>query len=656
MTKKAHQEFTWVLGGPQGSGVNSSAEVYGRIMTRLGYYLFSNIEHHSNIKGKHSHFVARISNNRVRSHRDAIDMLVVLDEESLQGDFYQYYPTHRGLIHRVKPGGRVLFDTDSIKDAATHASKDVHLLGIPFTDIIDTALTHFGKAGEGRKFSIMKNTVALGASLGLLNADKELMKKTIAEGFKAKKKAAETNAAVAECAYNYVQDAFKDHITPLFTSPNLKDQIMINGSQSAGMAKISAGCGLLAYYPISPATAECEYLEQHQEQYPMQIVQCEDEVASINIIASGAHAGVRSTTSTSGPGFALMAEGIGYAAITEAPGPVVSLYQRSGPSTGVPTRQEQGDLRMAIHNGQGDYPVIVLAPGDTKEYFYDTFEAFNLCDRYQVPAIMMFDKHGARSMMNLTPFDDSKLEIDRGSRFDKSQLTAENPIYNRYQFGDNPVSPRSIPGEEGGIFWTSSDEHHQDGHISEGVGNRMAMMHKRMAKMDLLLKEFPRDEQIKVYGNPESKFAVVTWGTTKSVLQDILESEEKPFDFKLIQIKLMNPFPKDLLNEMLSSEDTIVCCEQNWDGQLAGLLQQNMNYPIHSKILKFDGRPLAFEEAIIGLKAAYENPQERIVISDGEIRNEETWGYEEVANLVETRKNRNKQLKTPVPLPPGYNR
>lgn len=654
MTKSERQSHTCMIAGPQGSGVNSSSEVYARILTRLGYYVFSSIEYHSNIKGKHSHFNIRCSNDTIRSHTEAIDLLAVFDEESLWGDFYQFYPTHWGLLHRVRQGGTVIYDYESLGDPGERINRpDLNLIGIPYLELIDSALAAFGKSGEGKKYAIMKNAVALGTSLGLLRVDKNVMETAVRESFQAKKKAADMNAAVADAAYEYASNYYGHQVEPLFPSPGLTNQLLINGTQSVGISKIKAGCGFQSYYPISPATAESEYLEKHQSQYPMHIIQSEDEISAVNMAASAAHGGVRASTSTSGPGFALMAEGIGYGAITEAPGPVICLYQRAGPSTGIPTRQEQGDLRTSLHSAQGAYPMIALAPGDTAEYFYDTFEIFNLCERYQVPAVMLYDKHGARSMINTEPFDVSGMTVDHGPRYDAER----DGWYQRYAFDpENPVTPRAIPGEEGGVFWTTSDEHQQDGHITEATGNRMAMMDKRMSKLDMILHDYPESKQVAVYGDPAAELAVVTWGTNKGVLTDILEHGDKPCPFRLLQVRLLNPFPVEALTNALAGANSIVCYEQNWQGELAGLIQENLLQKVHHRVLKFDGRPFSYEEALAGLQQALETSDERIVLSDGAVRNENSWGYQEVQKLVEERKQRPKQPKTSAPLPPGYNR
>jgi len=654
MVTEHRQDLSWMIGGPQGSGVNSTAELYAKVLTRLGYYVFSNIEYHSNIKGKHSYFRVRAANYPVRSHTEEVDLLVALDEETLFGDFYKTYPSHRGHARDVKPGGMVVYDSGEIGEAKSLLEEyDVRTYGFPFLEVLNEALDTIGKGGQGKKYNIMNNTVAYGASMGLLGLDFDEVERSVRDGFKKKPKVADMNVVVARYAYEYMQERHGHEVPPLFGSPGLSDRIMIKGTQAVGMAKFRAGCGFQSYYPISPATDESVYLEQHQDQYLMTIMQTEDEVSAINMAVAAAHGGVRSSTSTSGPGFALMPEGMGFASITEAPGPVVCIYQRGGPSTGIPTRTEQGDLRMAIHAGQGDYPLIVLAPGDIEEYFYDTHEIFNLCDKYQIPAIMLYDKYLASSYVSSARFDESRLQVDRGSRY-----MPGTPNYQRYQFDGSVVSPRAIPGQEGGIFWTSTDEHQEDGHITEGTGNRLAMMHKRMSKLELILKHYPGEKQVRVFGDPSADTAIISWGSNKGAILDILEAEESvlPQAVRFIQVRLMHPFPTRALRKALEGAESVICVEQNWSAQLAGLVQEHTEIHVDSKVLKFDGRPFSYEEMVLGLTEAMTRPRDRIVISDNGIRDEATWGRQEVQELLREKKQRPKQKPTSVPLPPGYNR
>ena len=649
--------FSWMIGGPQGSGINLGAEVLAKAFSRAGYQVYANIEYHSNIKGKHSYYRLRISDQPVHSHVEEVHALVALDPETLFGDMYHEFPGHEGHLREVAEGGVVLFEAGTEGVEARLNGRRVHLLPIPYSKLVDEALTAAGKGGQPQEYRIMHNTAAVGASLALLDFDFNIVADIIMAGFHAKaRRVGETNVNLARLAYDYVKKNFAGQLE--FALPprpaQAPKQIMIKGTQAVAIAKLKAGCGIQTYYPISPATDESVYLEEHQSEYSLVVLQTEDEVSAIDAAVMAAHGGVRSSTSTSGPGFALMPEGLGFAAITEAPGPVVVLYQRGGPSTGLPTRHEQGDLQFALHAGQGDIPRIVMASGDLDECFYDTFDAFNYADRYQIPVILLVDKHLATMYVTRPPFDMSGLKIDRGAIFDPDQNG--NGHFMRYRFTDSGISPRSIPGQEGGIFWTTSDEHDQVGHITEGIGNRLAMMRKRMGKLALAAGEIPESKKFTLFGQPKAPVSVVSWGSTKGAILDALarlDPEQRNYNF--IQVRIFQPFPEEALRRLLEPSRKVIVLECNYSGQLASLLREKIGIKARHRVLKYEGRPFSEDEVVAALEAATANGREEIIIAEGRVIDPEM-GRGEVERLVEMRKQHGKMLAPMVPLPPGYNR
>src|SRR3989440_597310 len=344
-TELSRRELSWVIGGPQGGGINASAEIYAKALTRGGLHVFANIEFHSNIMGKHSYYRVTAAPLPVRSHVDEIHMLVALDQESLFGDALErkHYPSHIGHVHRVAPGGGIVYDADLKIDPAQFKRDDIRLYPVPYFEVLEEALKQLGKGGQSRKYIVMRNTVALGASVALIGYDEDLLFEAIRESFKGRKaEAAEMNVLAVKAAADYVRAHFQERPArrlAALPAEQRKPRILIKGVQAVGIAKIKAGLGLQTYYPISPATDESVYLEAKGPQYQLTVVQAEDEIASINMAIGAAHMGIRAATSTAGPGFALMSEGFGFAAITEAPGPVVFLLQRGGPSTGQPRKE-----------------------------------------------------------------------------------------------------------------------------------------------------------------------------------------------------------------------------------------------------------------------------------------------------------------------------
>lgn len=647
-------ELSWMIGGPQGSGVNSTAELFAKALCRGGLQVFGNIEYHSNIKGRHSFYRLRVSESPVRSHLEEIDFLVALDQETLFGDFYNEFPTHWGHINEIVGGGGVLYNKEDVPEGPSRFHRDdIVLLPFPSLDLLEEALEAAGKGGQAQKYHIMMNTIAFGANVGILDYDFDFVAPVIQEGFKHKKKVAELNVSAARCAYEHAQANFQSQI-PYRLKPirPTKSQILMKGTQAVGIAKLKAGCAFQTYYPISPATDESVYLEEHQRQYNMTIVQTEDEVAAIDMAVAAAHGGVRSSTSTAGPGFALMPEGVGWAGITESPGPVLCLYQRGGPSTGIPTRHEQGDLRFALHAGQGEFPKIILAPGDIEECFFDTFQAFNYADRYQCPIIILLDKHLATSYLTTEPFDTSQVKVDRGLYFEPG---SENGRYLRYRFTQSGITPRSVPGQEGGIFWTTSDEHDPAGHVSEGIANRLAVYEQRMKKMELAEQEIADDDKLNLIGQKKADVTVVSWGSPKGAILDALaamNSDKEQLNF--LQVRLIHPFPATAVEDILSRTRKNICIESNYSGQLAGLIQEKTRVKMHHRVVKFDGRPFSVNEVTAAVKAALDDGGEHILVSEGEVRNAR-YGEEQVDSLLQEKSSR--PMKAPsVPLPPGYNR
>jgi 2-oxoglutarate/2-oxoacid ferredoxin oxidoreductase subunit alpha len=648
--------FSWMIGGPQGSGINVSAETFAKALSRSGYYVFGQIEYHSNIKGKHSAYRLRISDQPVGSHLEAIHLLSALDEETLVGDLYHEYPAHPGHAHELAPNGAILYDREHQKFAQWIERSDIQLWEIPYAELLERALAESGKAGQARAYRIMNNSMVLGASVGALGFEFEPVAQAIRESFGAKAgKVAEMNVSAARYASEYAREHFSAKTAyRLPPAPPRREQILIKGTQAVGLGKLQAGCGIQTYYPISPATDESVYLEENQREHNLVVLQTEDEVSAIDAAVMAAHGGVRSSTSTSGPGFALMPEGLGFAAITEAPGPVVVLYQRGGPSTGLPTRWEQGDLTFALAAGQGDIPRIVMASGDVEECFYDSFDAFNYADRYQLPVILLVDKHLASSYQTVPVFDISHLRIDRGPVFDPS--SNGHGEFFRHAFTPSGVSPRSVPGQLGGTFWTTSDEHDPRGHITESISNRLAMMDKRMGKVELAGREIPDEKKFHLFGKAKSPVLALGWGSTKSAIVDAirrLDPEGRTYSF--LQIRMMRPFPAGPVRELLETAGKVVCFDGNYSEQLARLVRVETGFLPQHRVVKYDGRPFSEDEVVVALEHAVAGGAERIVISGGRVIGPE-FPLAEFDRMVELRRKHDKMLPPMVPLPPGYNR
>jgi 2-oxoglutarate ferredoxin oxidoreductase subunit alpha len=635
-----------MIGGPQGSGINASAEVFAKACSRAGLRVYANIEYHSNIMGKHSFYRVRVDDEDVRSYRDKVDILVALDQETLTGDGdHRRWATHYGHLGEINEGGGVIFDSEIGFDPAKSGRTDLRFYAVPFMEIIKKALEEVGKGEQARRYEVMKNTVGLGASLALCDYPFDLVAEVIRSQFKGKRaEVGELNVRAAKLAFEHVKQHENAKEFPYTLKPGRepKARILAKGYEIHAIAKLKAGCAFQTYYPISPATDESVFLERQQREYNLLVVQCEDEIASINMAVGAAHMGVRASTATSGPGFALMVEGIGFASITECPGPVLVMYQRGGPSTGMPTRQEQGDLQFALHPAQGDFPHIVIAPGDLRECYQDTFSAFNWAERYQMPVIVLSDKKLASVYTTIDKLELKWDQIDRGEVFTGSEWTpmeAKGPNdsgsqaghngngnrkmdlanvneYLRYAFAKDGISPRSRPGVTGGRHWITSDEHDPDGHITEGVEMRVAMMNKRMNKLKLLQKAMPEEQQYFLHGPKDADLTVLAWGSTKGTILDalkVLEAQGKKINF--LQCRLMRPFPAEAVGAILRSAKRIVSIEENYSGQLAQLVQEQTGLMIDQRINKFDGRPFSEDEVVNALAKVFDGAKAEPVMT-----------------------------------------
>jgi len=552
-----------MVAGPQGSGINFTSDSFAKLMTREGYQVFTNAELFSTIKGEHSYFRVRVCKDIIRSYSERIDILIPLDSKSV-------------LLHvkELSKDGSIIYE-DNLDDAR-HAA-------IPYKDILQTVATKFGKALS--EFNVMKNTIALAGATKMIGIDKEKLKKIISENFASRPKIAEMNNAIVDEVYAEFKPSKTFDLEPV----TYKKRMLINSTHAVGMGKMVAGLKFQSYYPITPASDESNYLETIMDKYDFVVEQTEDEIAAINMAIAAANTGLRAATSTSGPGFSLMVEALSYAGMTETP-VVIFFYQRAGPATGMPTRHEQGDLKYALSAGHGEFPRVLIAPGDHKEAFYDTVEAFNIAEKYQLPVIVLLDKAMAMSNYTVDLFDLSKTRIDRG------KLTLKDTKdYLRYRFTEDGISPRSVPGVKGGLVTIAGDEHDEDGHIfTEDADNRIKMMDKRMHKTSSILKEVPPDMKVKFYGKPENKKVIVSWGSAKGPILDAMEVVK---DVSLLQIRMMEPFPVEEVMKYLNGK-TIIDVEQNYSGQLADLLREKTGLEAISRIVKFNGRPIAFEEMV----------------------------------------------------------
>ena len=673
-------DFTWMIGGPQGSGVESGANIFSQICAEAGYRIFGKREFYSNIKGEHSYFTVRVADRDIHSNTSGVNLLASFDAETI----FRHYD-------EVLPGGGIIYDaeleeigTDRVHTMDERFKKRLHerldgrgaehtvagalrcardaganLYPVSFKYILDR-LAREEDNPKLRGFVRMYNTISVALSLALVRMPTEPLLGSIDKIFAKKPAVARLNKHVAELSHE--EDVLGDigsfgHV--LGGAPKEPHTILVQGHQGTALGKMACGCRFQSYYPITPASDESVYMETHEildiiDDRPgsTTVVQTEDEICAIGMAIGGTLTGTRSSTCTSGPGFSLMNEALGWAGINEVP-IVITDYQRSGPSTGLPTRHGQDDLLSVIFAGHGEFPRIVYASGSVEESFYDTGRCFNYADEFQVPLIHMMDKFLASSVVTCKRFEPQKIAINRGKLLESIQPQGNgsgNGAYRRFEFSDDGISPRSRLGMDNGIFWNTGDESDETGHITEDPVLRVMMMEKRMSRLDVILDRIPAEEQAVARDTDGSDIIVVTWGSATGPITDAVDMlrEEDGTRIGLIQVKLLHPFPARLIAELLSMPHreggahpggalegdgsgkdkggsssgrrakVLVDIESNYTGQLGVLLAQHLRRHPDHYVLKYSGRGMTCTEVRDALRRIVDgSAKKREVLTHG---------------------------------------
>jgi 2-oxoglutarate ferredoxin oxidoreductase subunit alpha len=615
------KDINWMAGGPQGAGVDSAANIFGRACGYGGLYVFGKREYHSNIKGLHSYFHLRVADHEVQANVNDVDLLAAFDAETVIRHIGEVVPNGGIIVDKEQIGTKVFniptlpieFKNelrkymeqkglgDTLSDFLEGARKaGVHVFQVPYMDLLKQTAA---KLGIDKISTVMRmiNTLTIGISFSLLDYDQNLVEKAIRAIFSDKPKIAEMNIVALKEAYNYTEQKFKDGFPHRLEKIDMSEQrIFLSGNQAVAVGKVLGGCRIQTYYPITPAADESEYLEAHEilktkaGEGAIVVVQTEDEIAAINSASGAALAGARAATSTSGPGFSLMVEGLSWAGNCEVP-VVITYYQRGAPATGLPTRFGQADLRFVVHAGHGEFPRIVLASGDIKECFYDAAVAFNYAERYQLPVIHLIDKAMANSSQTYPVFDVDKFKIERGDIVGETELQGQ--AYKRFSFTETGVSPRVFLGTRNGVHWYTGDEHNEVGHISEEPLNRDMMVEKRMRKLEMIDRKIPVEEKINFFGDKNCKNVIVSWGSPKgAILESLSRLSAEGFSLGFMQLRILHPLPKQHVVDALRTAEKIIDVENNYMGQLGGIIKEETGVSPNFYVLKYNGRPMSTTE------------------------------------------------------------
>lgn len=573
-------KMTWKIGGEAGFGIMSAGQTFSRILSRAGYYINEINDYPSLIRGGHNIVSVTVSDTPLHASWQPVEILIALNRNTIE--FH-----HKEVID----AGVIVYDKDEYEVDVSKYSSKLQFIHVPLKR---TAMS----VGAGM---LMRNTVALGATLAVLGLPLSYLTDILTAQFGKKGEAVVLqNVNAAKAGFDYVVQNYK--LTPKISQREKAEKsIPLTGAEGVGLGAIAAGLKFFAAYPMTPINALLAYMAAKQDKLDLVYKQPEDEIAAINMAVGASFTGVRSMVATSGGGFSLMVEGTSLAGMLETP-VVIIMGMRPGPATGLPTWTGQADLHFILNASQGEFPRLVLAPGDPEEAFYLTAEAFNLADKYQTPTFVLVDKALMETRYSTPYLDQSKVTIDRGKLLtaEVQNAIAELP---RYAFSDDGVSPRGVIGRKGGVFRGNSDEHDIHGYSDEDAINTKKMIDKRMQKQYEAEKLVPDPV---VYGEKDADISLVGWGSTKGpALEAINELIKQGKKVNYVQINYINPFPKRFIEEFLKSAKRVVDIEGNHNGQMADLIRMKTGIELKERILKYDGRPFYPEEIIESVKALY---------------------------------------------------
>ena len=568
------ETFAIGIGGAAGQGVATPGDIFAKIFSRRGLNLNAYNAYQSIIRGGHTFLTIRTGTEKVTNMGDRIDLLIPLNQDSMD--------RHLRLLGR---GAACIYNADTITPASP--ADGVQLCPLPVSQLADIT-----------RNKVAQNTLAIGAGLHMMGVGFQALENALGEQFKKKGEALVTeNVGIARAGYDYAAAHFTAFPDPLPITENR--YAILSGNIAMAMGGAAAGVKFYCAYPMSPSTGVLHWMAAHARKAGIMVRQVEDEIGVINMAIGAAHAGVRAMCATSGGGFALMTEGLGMSAMMETPVVVIDC-QRAGPSTGVPTKTEQGDLWQMLGAAFGDYPRVIAAPLDITDCFKLIPEMFNLVDRFQCPGLVLCDLLLSEGRLGVDPKDlDFSPPIDRGELITHTHgnggasEVGKNGDYLRYRNTESGISPRAIPGVPGYIHTAATDEHQEDGVlISDEFTNpakRRAMMEKRMRKVAGIEAAVspptlsgPRDADVTLIG----------WGSTKGVIEEACEIlNEHGISANQLQIRWLVPLHGEAILEILAGARHAIIVENNYSGQFARYLRSETSFVANGHIRKYDGEP-----------------------------------------------------------------
>ncbi|MFJ7667685.1 2-oxoacid:acceptor oxidoreductase subunit alpha [Lysinibacillus sp. NPDC097195] len=561
-------QLSWKVGGQQGEGIESTGEIFSMAMNRLGYFLYGYRHFSSRIKGGHTNNKITVRPTEVRSIADDLDILVAFDQETIDVNYKEL--TEKGIIL-----------ADAKFEPVKPEDSKAPLFAVPFTEVAAELGT-----------TLMKNMVAIGATASLLNLEDAVFQNVVDDIFGKKgEEVVQKNMEAIARGHEMMNELLGDRIGEWALAPaDGKRRMFMIGNDAIALGALAAGTRFMAAYPITPASEIMEYLIKKLPKFGGAVIQTEDEIAAATMAIGANFGGVRSFTASAGPGLSLMMEAIGLSGMTEQPLVVIDT-QRGGPSTGLPTKQEQSDLMAMLYGTHGEIPKVVIAPSTMEEAFFDTIQAFNIAEELQLPVILMTDLQLSLGKQTVEPFDYKKIEIRRGKIVtEEIEASADKAYFKRYEDTEDGISPRVLPGHLNGIHHVTGVEHDETGKPSEATGNRRTQMDKRFRKLDALKFDTP------VYKNApheEADVLLVGFNSTRGAIEEVQERlNAQGLKVNHAHIRLIHPFPSAEMAPLVAKAKKVIVVENNYTGQLANIMKMNIGG--HDKIemiTKYNGTP-----------------------------------------------------------------
>lgn len=598
-------DLTVRVGGDSAAGgIVTTGEIVARIAAFSGLEIYTTRTIPAEIKGGHVMFQLRTSELPVYSQGDEVDVLIAFDQESID-NYYQL----------VKTDGFLIYNSN---DGKPPARQDIKQYGLPLNDI-----------AKKINFSRGRNIITIGAMVKLFDLPYDKATEVVKRQLGRKKELLDQNLLALRTGYEYVENNIAKespyHLIPE-TGVVEEDRLVMSGNQALAMGAIAGGCRFYAGYPITPASDIMEFLAAEFPQIKGTMIQAEDEIAAINMCLGGSYAGARSMTATSGPGVALMVEAIGHATMTEIPVVIVDV-QRAGPSTGMPTKVSQGDLRLAIFGAADDSPRIVVAPVSVEDCFYQIVNAFNLAEKYQTPLIFLSDQDMSVRVVTLPPFDMNRVKLESRLLWDPSSVShnvngngsganssngadgakgTSTRDYLRYKVTDDGISPMSLPGMPGGQYTAEGLEKEESGAPVYTPEAHTRNFYKRARKLANAIKDYEAWHMYETFGDQDAPVAIVGWGSTIGPVKEaVLRAEKDGMPVAVLYPKMLYPMPVEHIGNFLKSRAKIIVPELNFTGQFGRMLQAQFEREM-IPLTRFGGTPLAARDVYNKIKETYE--------------------------------------------------